>query len=91
MSSSLFFNPAATALGGMSTVQLQAALTAAQAAYVDMMTGAKGVTFSYAQGDGAKTVSYTPTSIAQLTAFIQLLQMQIGVVCRGRRPIRFNF
>lgn len=87
----LMYNPAASPLGGMSTPQLQAALTAAQTAYVEMQTGARGVSFAYTQGDGAKSVTMAPTSIGQLVAFIQSLQLQLGYICRARRPVRFNF
>ena len=84
------FNPAYSVLAGMTSVQLQAALTAAQQAYTDLMTGQKGVTFSYSQGDGSRTVSYQPTDVAKLTAFIQMLQAQLGGFV-ARRPARFNF
>lgn len=85
------FNPAMSVFAGMSTAQLQAALSAAQQAYIDLASGNKGVTFSYAQGAGSKTVSYTQTNLGQLTALIQLLQSQLGLVRRARRPVRFNF
>ena len=85
------FNPGTSVLAGMSVPQLQTALAAAQQAYLDLMTGNKAVTLSYAQGDGAKTVSYTQTNLGQLTALIQLLQSQLGLVRHARRPVRFNF
>jgi hypothetical protein len=85
------FDPGRSILAGMSTQQLQAALTAAQQAYAELMTGTKGVSFGYTQGDGMKTVTYSQTNVQQLTAFIQLLQAQLGLVPRARRPIRFNF
>ena len=85
------FNPATSTLAGMTVPQLQAALANAQAAYISLMTGTKGVTFSYTQGDGAKTVSYTPASIGGLTALIKLLQAQLGIIRNPRRPIRMNF
>ncbi|WP_343286294.1 gpW family head-tail joining protein [Serratia sp. 506_PEND] len=75
----------------MSNAQLQDALNAAQAAYVNLMTGQQGVSFSYAQGDGTRSVTYQQTSLPQLMAFIQLLQAQLGIVTRPRRPIRFRF
>ena len=85
------FNPNYSVLAGMTTAQVQAALALAQQAYADLMTGQKGVSFSYTQGDGTKTVTYQQTSIAQLTAFVRLLQAQLGMRNFGRRPIRFNF
>ncbi|WP_295541063.1 gpW family head-tail joining protein [uncultured Pseudacidovorax sp.] len=78
-------------LTGMTKEQLQAALASAQKAYVDLMTGAKAVTLSYTQGDGARSVTYQQTNQQQLVAFIQLLQQALGLSMRARRPIRFNF
>ncbi|WP_048796186.1 gpW family head-tail joining protein [Serratia marcescens] len=85
------FRPNNSVLAGMSNAQLQDALNAAQAAYVNLMTGQQGVSFSYAQGDGTRSVTYQQTSLPQLMAFIQLLQAQLGIVTRPRRPIRFRF
>ncbi|HCU0876715.1 TPA: phage head-tail adapter protein, partial [Morganella morganii] len=39
-----------TLLTGMSDAQLKQALVQAQQAYIDLSTGAKGVSFSYTQG-----------------------------------------
>jgi hypothetical protein len=78
-------------LAGMPTAKLQAALAEAQQAYLDLSTGAKGASYSYTQGDGAKSVTYTQTNIAQLTALIRQLQAQLGVISRTRRPVRFRF
>lgn len=85
------FRPNNSVLAGMTRAQLQEALNAAQAAYVDLMTGQQGVSFSYAQGDGTRSVTYQQTSLPQLMAFIQLLQAQLGIVPRPRRPIRFRY
>jgi hypothetical protein len=85
------FRPNNSVLAGMTNAQLQDALNAAQAAYVNLMTGQQGVSFSYAQGDGTRSVTYQQTSLPQLMAFIQLLQTQLGIVTRPRRPIRFRF
>ncbi|MDE3022249.1 MAG: phage head-tail adapter protein [Pseudomonadota bacterium] len=76
---------------GMSTAALQAALANAQQAYLDLSTGAKGESYSYTQGDGAKSVTYTRANLGSLVALIKQLQVQLGVVTHGRRPIRFNF
>jgi len=73
---------------GMTQAQLEAALAAAQAAYIELMTGKKGVTFSYTQGDGAKSVTYQATSVANITAFIMQLQQALGLCCGRRRPLR---
>ena len=86
------FNPNSSLLAGALTpAQLQAALTTAQQAYLDLASGAKGVSFSYSQGDGTRSVSYQQTDIGQLTALIQLLQAQLGIVKRPRRALRFRY
>lgn len=81
---------AVTILTGMSNAQLKDALQKAQAAYVELVTGKKGSSFSYTQGDGTRSVTYTQTSVADLITFIQALQMELGVN-PGRRAIRFRF
>lgn len=86
------FNPNSSLLAGaMTRDQLQAALTSAQQAYLDLSTGAKGVSFSYTQGDGTRSVTYQQTDIGQLTALIQLLQAQLGIVRRPRVALRFRY
>ncbi|TKI02886.1 gpW family head-tail joining protein [Martelella alba] len=85
------FDKNTSLLAGMSTAQLQAALDSAQQAYLDLSMGVKGVSFSYAQGDGTRSVTYMPTSMQQLMALIQLLQAQLGIVPRPRRAIRFRY
>lgn len=76
---------------GMTTEQKQAALDAAQSAYVELLTGKKGVSFSYTQGNGAKSVTFTPTSVAQLVQLIGQLQKSLGMVTQARRPMRFAY
>ena len=85
------FNPATSILAGLSTQVLQANLTAAQTALHQLMTGQKIVTASYSQGEGSQTVSYRQTDAATLTAYIRLLQAQLGIAGTSRRPVRFNF
>lgn len=75
----------------MQTSALQKALADAQQAYIDLSTGAKGQSYSYTQGDGAKAVTYTTANLQSLTALIQSLQAQLGLATRGRRPVRFRF
>jgi hypothetical protein len=67
------------------------ALQKAQQAYIDLTTGSRGVSFSYTQGDGTRSVSYQQSSLADLLALIQLLQAQLGIVVRPRKPVRFRF
>ena len=77
--------------GGMTDAQLRDALQKAQQAYIDLTTGSRGVSFSYTQGDGTRSVSYQQNSLADLLALIQLLQAQLGIVARPRKPVRFRF
>ena len=77
--------------GGMTDEQLRDALQKAQQAYIDLTTGSRGVSFSYTQGDGTRSVSYQQSSLAELLALIQLLQAQLAIVARPRKPVRFRF
>lgn len=85
------FDPTQSVLAGLPPATLNLWLVQAQTAYFQLMTGDKVSTASYAQGDGSKSVQYTQADAARLLAFIQLLQQQLGVVCRPRRPITFRF
>lgn len=82
------FNPSTSLLAGRSTAQLQADLAAAQQAYINISNGAKGESYSYSQGDGAKSVTYNRANLGDLTALIRMLQQQLGIIRRSRRPIR---
>ncbi len=83
--------PSVSIFDGMTRDQLAAALAAAQAAYLRLATGAQGVSFSYTQGDGTRSVTYSAASIANLSALIRQLQQALGIVCRARAPIRFMY
>ncbi|KKZ18101.1 phage head-tail adapter protein [Serratia marcescens] len=79
-------------LAGMTPEQLKAALAAAQEAYTELQTGNKGVSFSYAQGDGTRSVTFQGTSLANLQVFIQQLQQALGIcTCPRIRYQRFRF
>lgn len=78
-----------TLLTGMSNEQLKQALSQAQQAYIDLSTGAKGVSFSYTQGDGTRSVTYQQTSLGDLLALIQTIQDMLGI--SRRRPIRVRY
>ncbi|MBB2157210.1 phage head-tail adapter protein [Gluconacetobacter diazotrophicus] len=82
------YNPNTSILAGMTTAQLQQALGNAQAALVQLQTGAKVVSVSYAQGDGSRSVSYTAANAAGLTQFIMQLQQQLGIPGVRRRALR---
>lgn len=78
-------------LAGLSTAQLTQALADAQQAYLDLSTGQKGESFTYTQGDGSKSVTFTRANLAQLTSLIRQLQFQLGIISRARRPISFLY
>ena len=76
-------------LDGVDVATLQTRLAGLQQAYLDLSSGAKGESYSYTQGDGSKSVTYTRANLAQLTQAIIALQTQIdrlSGICRNRRP-----
>lgn len=85
------YDTSSSLLAGMSTQALQTALANAQNAYLALSMGSKGESFSYTQGDGAKSVTYTRANLPALANLIQMLQSQLGIVCRARNPIRPAF
>lgn len=85
------YNASTSILAGMSTAALQTALANAQQAYLDLSTGAKGESYSYTQGDGAKSVTYTRANLPNLVLLIKELQAQLGLISRPRRPMRFIY
>ena len=78
-------------LAGVDAGTLQTWLTNAQQAYQDLMTGAKGETYSYPQGDGSKSVTYTRANIDRLAMWISELQAALGLVDHPRRAIGVRF
>lgn len=82
------YNPSTSLLAGMDTMALQTALANAQQAYIALASGSKGESFSYTQGDGAKSVTYTRANLPALANLIQMLQSQLGIVRRARNPMR---
>lgn len=85
------YNPSTSILAGVQTSALQTALANAQQAYLDLSTGAKGESFSYTQGDGARAVTYTRANIGDLVALIRQLQAQLGIIRRPRRAMGVRF
>lgn len=85
------FDPDSSILAGMDTTVLQQRLQAAQQAYLDLSTGAKGETFSYTMADGAKSVTYTRANMADLVQAIRLMQSQLGLVHNPRRALGVSF
>ena len=85
------YNPANSVFAGMTTDAKTALLAKAQAAYGDLLTGGKPVSVAYGQGDGMRTVTYTPASAGGLASLIAQLQRELGITRRARRPVRFAF
>lgn len=74
----MIFDLNSSMLSGTTTAQREAWLTQAQAAYADLMTGAKAVSVSYE----GKAVTYAASDASKLSSWIDLLLMSLG---RGRR------
>lgn len=82
------YNPKTSLFAGMSQQQLQAALASCQQAYIDLQSGGKVASVSYAQGDGSRAVTYTQANMAALAALIKQLQQQLGMPGVRRRALR---
>ena len=81
------FDPASSDLAGVDSATVQAWLSNAQTALMELSIGNKVASASYSQGDGSQSVTYTQADISRLRAFIALCQAQLGIA--RRRPIRF--
>lgn len=75
---------------GLTREQLEQMLKDAQGAYAEMMMGKRGVSFSYTQGDGTRSVTYNQVNISDLLALIYEIQAALGIGGR-RRAIGFRF
>lgn len=62
----------------------------AMTALHELSTGKKGEAYSYTQGDGAKSVTYTRANINDLRAWLAKLNAQLGIGS-GRRPMWVKF
>jgi hypothetical protein len=80
------FTPRLNNLSGVPPATLQQWLAEAQTALHELSTGAKGESFSYTQGDGSKSVTYTRADLGALQSHILALQYALGM--RRRRAIR---
>ena len=85
-----FCAPNQGVFSGMTQAQLQAALVSAQTALIQLQTGGLGVSFTYNQGDGSKSVTKKVGSVSEITMLILQLQQALGLG-RARRPIRYTF
>lgn len=74
------YNPNISTLEGMSSKQLKEALVKAQKTYVDLMTGNRGIKFSYGQGNGLRTVKYEKLDPESLEQFIEILKKQLELI-----------
>lgn len=83
------FVPRTNNFTGVPRETLQQWLANAQQALNNLNTGAKGESYSYTQGDGSKSVTYTRANLGQLQAYILELQYALGI--RRRRAIRAIF
>lgn len=85
------YDPGTSILAGMDDTALRARLAQMQQDYLDLVSGRKVQSATYAQGDGSKGVVYTRANIADLTMAIRQLQAQLGIVCRPRRALSVGF
>lgn len=85
------FDPSRSLLAGMDTSVLQARLTQMQQDYLDLSSGRRIMSASYAQGDGSKSVTYSMSNIGQLTMAIRQLQAQLGIIDSPRGAIGIRF
>lgn len=83
------FVPRTNNLTGVPRETLQQWLMDAQQALHDLSTGAKGESYSYTQGDGVRSVTYTRVNLGELQQYILSLQYALGL--RRRRAIRAIF
>jgi hypothetical protein len=87
------FNPAKSILAGgnLSNATMQSFLAGLQQVYLQLSMGQSVVVAEYSQGPGStKKVTYKHTDITTISGAIMLLQSQLGVVRRVRRPIGFS-
>lgn len=78
-------------LYGMTNEQLAAQFTALQTAIFNLMSGRREVTVSYAQGDGAKSVTYTNADLAGMQMLLRYIGNKLGYPMRRRRAIGVVF
>ena len=75
---------------GMTPNQLQAALTNAQTALIELRSGSQVTTVSYAQGEGNRSVTYSKAEVGSLIQMITELQTLLGMRSH-RRAFRPGF
>lgn len=85
------FRPGESPLAGIPNTILRKNLVELQTVLMEFAAGGRVVKASYTQGDGVKTVEFQQTNIAQIQGMIKLIQMQLGLIHRARRPINFVY
>lgn len=85
------FDPNRSILAGLSTLQLQQNLAAAQNALNLLLIGGKPIEAEYNMVDGVQKIKFTPADQAALTGYIMLLQAQLGINRVPRRPINIIY
>lgn len=78
-------------LQGLTTEQLEALFTSLQTAIINLMSGRREVTVSYAQGDGSKSVTYSGADLAGLNLLLRYVGNALGKPMRRRRAIGVMF
>ncbi|RBL87896.1 phage head-tail adapter protein [Streptomyces cavourensis] len=68
---------------GIPQATLRQWLVDALQAQQDLMTGAKGESYSYSQGEGSKSVSFSRTNLNDLAVYIRRLQACLSGRGRG--------
>ncbi|HZV10268.1 MAG TPA: gpW family head-tail joining protein, partial [Novosphingobium sp.] len=71
-----------TVLAGIPPATLQQWLASAQLALFQLQSGQQVASASYAQGDGAKSVSYRQADMASLNMLIRQIQQELGIIRR---------
>jgi hypothetical protein len=86
------YDPLDSPLSILPLATVQQWLADALQAEQQLLTGAKVATVAYAQGDGSRSVTYTPAEIDRLRARIAELSTFLGIGSAKRlRPMRVIF
>lgn len=85
------FDPATSILAGMDEGVLRTRLAQLQDIYLKLLSGGQGKSFTYTQGDGTKSVTYTEANIGDLMMAIRQIQAQLGIIDTPRRGIGVKF
>ena len=82
------FDVSQTWLAGMTQVQLAQLYASLIAARMQLASGSKIVSASYAQETGSRSVSYNMANRDQLNQDINMVQRALGMPGMSRRPMR---